>query len=1214
MKKIISSLLAIFILLNMMSIGVFAEVIEDYVYFDDFNNGSFSALQFKAGSSAGTPGAIAEDPTDSSNLVYLFNAGDTYTNTIRTFAGRQTWEFDFMFDGIGMDSTFRLLDKNAGWAGFTAFEVKNGQLLSTTGKTYYLVPYELYHARIEFYPDKPMMETYVEGIASSTSDVSEANISLGDEGIIRSMASDSIGRIMFTADKTDLFVEDDEVWCWWDNLTITFPAPEFESTVIAENGTVNAGITEIPFTCNRALDSTTLKNITVTKNDTSLMYGEDFEVTFEGEGYYLSNMKIVLTEATSNADKFLVTFKNVKDFLPFEQTTYTEDQKMEFYVENKLVVNNFVTNTDLVIDNDAATITGIAIGENASALIADAVVNEGITISVVDNNGNDVAVDDNTMLYDGYKLRLSNGTDYFDYTLKITGALINYTFEGATAENHLDNSQRAAWKIAGVLPNASYGQVYFYNYGTNTPNVYISGAEGGSAKGSNAAMAFNFKDCISDTDTKGSMQLNGGLALGSLVHKGLVTVNIKPGADRTLFNFRTGAYNTPNAASIGRVEFKADGYLYFNNISVCKYTKDLWYNIGVAYDVNNTKSVVSLFVNGTKVVDKAELSGVTSSSVTGYGLTHEAEQAIAAGVTVNAVSLFDDFKIYELGNIDAVPYGISPKITSEIYTIKDVKVTVPIDTTVDDVKAGITGVLVEIYNADGTVATELDGTQKLVVYEAGNYISEYILHVSDGALEISGFIDGTPYIVDNSTYTITGIPYGTKVNSLTGAAETKDGVTFTLFDAEGDLVAVDNNTLIYDGYKLRLEKDDETVDYALKIDGVLVNYTFEGATADNHLDNSQRAAWKIAGVLPNASYGQVVFKNYGTTNTSNVYISGAEGGTAKGNNAAMAFNFKDCLSTKKTKAIIQLNGGINSGLVHKGVVTVNVKPGADRTLFNFRTGAYNTPNAAYVGRVEFKADGYLYFNKVSVCKYTKDVWYNIGIAYDINNTKSVASLYVNGEKLVDKAEISGLAATAVTGYGLTHEAEQAIAAGVTVNAVSLFDDFRIYALGDIDSVPYGISPVISSDEFEVSQGIITAKEGTTLADFKAGVTGAAFEIYNADSTVATELDGTQKLVVYEDGTYISEYAIKLVEEFYTIISGGEKTDTPVVGENIINCSATEGYMVIAVYNSGKLVKMHTTNLADAKSITVNVSSGDTLKLLHISDLINLTPLSPALDL
>ena len=28
----------------MMSIGVFAEVIEDYVYFDDFNNGSFSAL------------------------------------------------------------------------------------------------------------------------------------------------------------------------------------------------------------------------------------------------------------------------------------------------------------------------------------------------------------------------------------------------------------------------------------------------------------------------------------------------------------------------------------------------------------------------------------------------------------------------------------------------------------------------------------------------------------------------------------------------------------------------------------------------------------------------------------------------------------------------------------------------------------------------------------------------------------------------------------------------------------------------------------------------------------------------------------------------------------------------------------------------------------------------------------------------------------------
>ena len=69
---------------------------------------------------------------------------------MRHFVGRQTWEFDYMFEGKGMYSKFQMIDKNQKWAGFSAFEVKDGQLLTTTGKTYYLVPDELYHVKIEF--------------------------------------------------------------------------------------------------------------------------------------------------------------------------------------------------------------------------------------------------------------------------------------------------------------------------------------------------------------------------------------------------------------------------------------------------------------------------------------------------------------------------------------------------------------------------------------------------------------------------------------------------------------------------------------------------------------------------------------------------------------------------------------------------------------------------------------------------------------------------------------------------------------------------------------------------------------------------------------------------------------------------------------------------------------------------------------------------------
>ena len=380
------------------------------------------------------------------------------------------------------------------WAGFSAFEVKDGQLVTTTGKTYYLVPDELYHVRIEFDPSKPMMETYVDGVACSTAGTEDADISLGDEGVIRSMASGSIGRIIFVADKTAALTEDIDpasVWCWYDNLTITYPAPSFNFPTVNSDNTVNAGISEFPFYCTRALDSTTLKNITVSKNGTELMYGDDFEVTFDGDGYYISNTKLILKTATQNRDKYIVTFKNVKDFLPFGQTTYTADQKIEFNAVSKLFVNCFTERTGLVIDNESAVISGVIYGDNAQSFINNAIVNEGITVSIADNDGNDVEVTENTVITENLKLRLSKDGAYFDYSFVFKDALLNYTFTGATADNHLDNTQRAAWKIAGVLPNAAYGLVTFYDYGkTATDKVYESGRFRRTAKGEDGAKLF----------------------------------------------------------------------------------------------------------------------------------------------------------------------------------------------------------------------------------------------------------------------------------------------------------------------------------------------------------------------------------------------------------------------------------------------------------------------------------------------------------------------------------------------------------------------------------------------------------------------------------------------------------------------------------------------------------------------------------------------------
>lgn len=68
-----------FLFANTLCLGVFADVIEEYEYFSDFENG-FGGLNFVAGSSSGTPGSIAKDPTaPTTTFTFLMQVTRTLT-------------------------------------------------------------------------------------------------------------------------------------------------------------------------------------------------------------------------------------------------------------------------------------------------------------------------------------------------------------------------------------------------------------------------------------------------------------------------------------------------------------------------------------------------------------------------------------------------------------------------------------------------------------------------------------------------------------------------------------------------------------------------------------------------------------------------------------------------------------------------------------------------------------------------------------------------------------------------------------------------------------------------------------------------------------------------------------------------------------------------------------------------------------------------------
>lgn len=72
--------------------------------------------------------------------------------------------------------------------------------------------------------------------------------------------------------------------------------------------------------------------------------------------------------------------------------------------------------------------------------------------------------------------------------------------------------------------------------------------------------------------------------------------------------------------------------------------------------------------------------------------------------------------------MDVCPNVIAPAISSDKYIIDNNKVYVKTGTTAAQLKENTSNVY-EVYNADGTAADTLDGTQRLAVYKDGYYIA-----------------------------------------------------------------------------------------------------------------------------------------------------------------------------------------------------------------------------------------------------------------------------------------------------------------------------------------------------------------------------------------------------------------------------------------------------------------------------------------------------------
>ncbi len=713
-------LVAIFVFVNMAGISVFGASTGDYVLSTDYENG------YGVFGLTGTNQTIVDDPDGSGNKVMKLTAGKGTAYKIIRLVGVQRWEADFKFEGPGINAKLLLIDKNKGWNGYNAFEVKNGQCLSTNGKTYYLAPEEWYHITVEFNPYISEMKTYITGSASATSDTSRPDIALEEEGAIRTGTSNTIGRITFVADPDDSAATS----CYWDNLQITWPAPQFTSSAVS-NGYANVGLTEIPFEVTRGLNADTLKFIRIIKNGGTLEYGTDYTVTCNADDpYALTDKKIILTEPTAEGDTYSVSFEGVKDYVWTSQTTYTADDKIDFSVQSLLKLNGFDGNTALAIDEAGKTISGIVQGEKAQPIIESAIVNADINIELLDESGSVVPVDTNTGVYDGYQLRLSLGAASCTYTFKLT-PLQSYNFDAAKSDgDSINGARRENWRQTNT-----FGEILgTFTFGVTDDNIISKGADGGGVKGTNKALGFYYTNYEKAASGNPYIQCRTHMAITDDVARG-VTLNIKPGAPKTAVYAGQSTVWNGAMTNLAWITFDLDGYIYVRDTKICEYDHDKWYNIGFALDVNGYQSQISAYLNGEKVVDKMAIDALPQD-IDGFDIVYQAgvDTKAAAGTVINGVSLFDDLCIYPINDVDSKLYNTSPALVSAEYGVsgREGTITVPSGTTAAQVKAAVGGANYEIYTGadDATPATTIDENSRLVVYQPGGYLSTYKFKLS----------------------------------------------------------------------------------------------------------------------------------------------------------------------------------------------------------------------------------------------------------------------------------------------------------------------------------------------------------------------------------------------------------------------------------------------------------------------------------------------------
>jgi hypothetical protein len=183
-------------------------------------------------------------------------------------------------------------------------------------------------------------------------------------------------------------------------------------------------------------------------------------------------------------------------------------------------------------------------------------------------------------------------------------------------------------------------------------------------------------------------------------------------------------------------------------------------------------------------------------------------------------------------------------VSSTAYTVDDVEETItgiPFETDLATFESNLTpaaGATFETYESDGTtIATDLQtGYIVIGTAEDGTTTKSYTITIDDP--DSNPTLTSTRYNVDLTEATVTGIPFGTTLETFEATLGTGPGGSFETYEADGTTIATDLQT----GYIVIVTAQDGTTtkSYTITIDAELLDLFFteyvEGSSNNKALE------------------------------------------------------------------------------------------------------------------------------------------------------------------------------------------------------------------------------------------------------------------------------------------------------------------------------------------------------------------------------------------